>query len=168
MPRKTSKRAKSPIHYWLFKTEPNVYSIDDLGRTLDQTTGWDGVRNYQARNFLRDEIQVGDRVLLYHSRVEPMAVVGSLEVVRRGYPDSTAFDEDDKHFDPKSDPEDPTWYQVDVRLLQKFPQPVTRGQMKACPDLADMMLLKRGSRLSIQPVTETEWQAVHRLAGVRE
>ncbi len=151
--------------YWLFKTEPDSYSIGDLAAEPDQTTCWDGVRNYQARNLLRDDIHVGDRVLIYHSRIQPMSIVGSAQVVRAGSPDHTAFDPGDSHYDPKSNPAAPTWYLVDIQLLETFTQPVTREMLKACPELAGMMVLQRGSRLSIQPVTAAEWAAVHRLAG---
>lgn len=154
--------------YWLFKSEPTSYSIDDLAAEKKQTTFWDGVRNYQARNMLRDDVQVGDRVFFYHSNADPMAIVGTMEVVKAGYPDHTAFDPDDHHYDAKSDPDDPTWYMVDVKLLQRFPEPVTRETLKECDALSEMMLLKRGSRLSIQPVTADEWKAVHKLAGVKD
>ncbi len=154
--------------YWLFKSEPDVYSIDDLANEKKKTTHWDGIRNYQARNLLRDTIQVGDGVFFYHSRVEPMAVVGTMSVVKAGYPDHTAFDADDPHYDAKSDPDSPTWYMVDVKLTQIFPQPITRDQLRDCKALANMMLLKRGARLSIQPVTAAEWKAIHKLAGVKE
>jgi|SRR5579871_6292571 len=158
----------SKVQYWLFKSEPESFSIEDLARAKKQTTFWDGVRNYQARNFLRDSIRLGDRVLFYHSSTEPMAIVGTAEVVKTGYPDHTAFDPKDHHYDPKSNPDDPTWHMVDIRLLQVFPKPLTRPELQACPDLKEMMLLKRGSRLSIQPVSAGEWKAVHRLAGVSD
>lgn len=153
-------------HFWLFKSEPNAYSIDDLAR--DGSTHWDGVRNYQARNMLRDDIQVGDRVFFYHSNAKPMAVVGTAKVVKAGYADHTAFDPNDKHFDAKSDPDTPTWFMVDIELLQKFPEPVTRDELREDDVTSGMMLLQRGSRLSVQPVTEAEWKAVHKLAGVKD
>lgn len=155
-----------PRQYWLFKSEPEAYSIDDFVK--DKRTHWDGVRNYQARNFLRDTMRIGDRVLFYHSNAEPMSIVGTAKIVKTGYPDHTAFDPNDHHFDPKSKPDQPTWYMVDIEVLQKFPAPLTRDQLRDCPETADMMLLRKGSRLSVQPVTEAEWQAVHRLAGVKE
>ncbi|WP_166831086.1 EVE domain-containing protein [Thalassoroseus pseudoceratinae] len=154
------------MKYWLFKSEPNAYSISDLLQEKKQTTFWDGVRNYQARNFLRDDVQVGDGVFFYHSNTKPLAIVGTMRVVKAGYPDHTAFDENDHHYDPKSDPENPTWYHVDVKLEQEFPEPVTRDMLKEDEETAGMMVLARGSRLSIQPVTPDEWAAVHRLAGV--
>ncbi|MFM9965963.1 MAG: EVE domain-containing protein [Planctomycetaceae bacterium] len=160
------KSATTARQYWLFKSEPEAYSIADLAREPTRTTFWDGVRNYQARNFLRDTIKLGDRVLFYHSNADPLAIVGSVEVVRTGYPDHTAFDPLDHHYDPKSNLAEPTWFMVDVELLQIFPRPVTREELKACSALSDMMVLRRGARLSIQPVTAAEWQAVHRLAGV--
>ena len=157
-----------PRRYWLFKSEPESYSIRDLAVDKKRTTFWDGVRNYQARNFLRDDIQVGDRVLYYHSNTDPLAIVGTAEVVKAGYPDHTAFDPQDHHYDPKSDPDSPTWYMVDIRLLQEFASPVTRAQLQAEPALAKMMVIQRGSRLSVQPVTADEWTTVHRLAGVED
>ncbi len=163
-----TKSARPVRCYWLFKSEPEAYSIHDLAKERTKTTFWDGVRNYQARNFLRDSIQIGDRVLFYHSNAEPMSIVGTVEVVKAGYPDHTAFDPKNCHFDPKSDGREPTWYMVDVRLIQVFPKPITRDELKACSDLNQMMLLRPGSRLSIQPVTAAEWQTVHRLAGVNE
>ncbi len=162
-----AKKATRKPKYWLFKTEPTSYSIQDLAAEKTQTTFWDGVRNYQARNMLRDDIQVGDRVFLYHSNAKPMAIVGTCEVIKAGYPDHTAFDQKDHHYDPKSDPENPTWFMVDVKLIQVFDPPVTREQIKAAPLLSEMVLLQKGSRLSIQPVTSQEWNAVHQLAGVK-
>ncbi len=157
---------KQTRRYWLFKSEPNAYSIDDL--EADGATFWDGVRNYQVRNMLRDEIRVGDRVLFYHSNAKPMAVVGTAEVIRNGYPDHTAFDPEDKHYDPKSIPDEPTWFMVDVKFLQKFDTPVTRDDLKADDVTSGMMVMQRGCRLSIQPVTTGEWKAVLKLAGVKE
>ncbi|MEZ6057064.1 MAG: EVE domain-containing protein [Planctomycetaceae bacterium] len=157
---------KRQRNYWLFKSEPSCYSIDDMQQ--DGTTFWDGVRNYQARNMLRDDIQVGDRVLFYHSNANPMAIVGTVEVVQAGYPDHTAFDSTQDHYDPKSNPDDPTWFMVDVRYLQKFANPVTRELLKTTASLENMMVLQKGSRLSIQPVTSDEWKTVHKLAGARD
>ena len=160
------KAPRTSPRYWLFKSEPDVFSIDDLRKAPKQTTSWDGVRNYQARNFLRDQVQLGDRVLFYHSNADPLAIAGTAEVVRTGYPDSTAFDPDDPHYDPKSRPEAPLWYMVDVRFVQAFPTPVTREMLRANPVTAEMMVLQRGARLSIQPVTAAQWKAVHKMAGV--
>lgn len=150
--------------FWLFKTEADCFSIDDLARTKNQTTFWDGVRNYQARNMLRDEVRVGDQVFLYHSNCDPLVIVGTCEVVKAGYPDHTAFQKGEQHYDPKSRPDTPTWFMVDIKLQKKFPVPVTRDQLKEEPALAEMMVLKKGSRLSIQPVTADEWKCVLRLA----
>ncbi|MBM3968503.1 MAG: EVE domain-containing protein [Planctomycetes bacterium] len=162
------KSSPSARQYWLFKSEPESYAIADLAKEPTKTTFWDGVRNYQARNLLRDTIRRGDRVLFYHSNADPMAIVGTAEVVKSGYPDHTAFDPQDHHYDPKSNPEEPTWFMVDVRLLQVFPKPVTREELKECVDLSEMMVIRPGARLSIQPVTAGEWQVVHRLAGVKD
>ena len=153
-------------NHWLFKSEPDAFSFDDLMAAPKRRTHWDGVRNYQARNLLRDDIQVGDGVLYYHSNAKPMAVVGIAKVVRAGYPDHTAWDPDAKYFDPKSDPDEPAWYMVDIEAVAPFPEPLTRDQMKKMAALEDMVLLQRGSRLSIQPVTAKEWRAVCKAAGV--
>ena len=151
--------------YWLFKSEPFVYSIDDLAAEKGKRTTWEGVRNYQVRNMLRDDIKKGDGVLFYHSRVDPMVIAGTAEVVKEGYPDHFAFDPDHKYFDEKSDPENPRWFMVDVKLLQVFKTPVTRNQLKEDSVASGMAVLNKGSRLSITPVTDAEWNAVHRLAG---
>lgn len=157
---------KRKRQYWLFKSEPGSYSIDDL--VNDGTTFWDGVRNYQVRNMLRDDIQVGDRVFFYHSNAKPMAITGTAKVVKAGYPDHTAFDSNDRHFDPKSDPDNPTWFMVDVSIIQKFTTPVTRDELKDDDVCSGMAVMQKGSRLSIVPVTEDEWKAVHRLAGAKD
>lgn len=158
---------KTPRQFWLFKSEPEAFSIADLKKAKKQTAFWDGVRNYQARNYLRDSIQVGDGVLFYHSNAEPMAIVGTAKVVRAGYPDHTAFDSKDPHYDPKSDPDNPTWFMVDIQLESVFPQPLTRVMLQEVAALKKMVLLQRGSRLSIQPVTPAEWDAVLELASGR-
>lgn len=146
------------MKYWLFKSEPEAYSIDDLQK--DKKTFWDGVRNYQARNFLRDEIKKGDMVLFYHSNCEPTGVFGICEVVKDGYPDNTAFDPESNHFDPKSKPENPDWFMVDIKFVKKFSKPVTLEEIKANSKLQNMKLLQRGNRLSIQPVTKEEFNAI--------
>ncbi len=151
-------------NYWLFKSEPDCYSIDDLKR--DRTTFWDGVRNYQARNMLRDSIKPGDGVLFYHSSCEPLAIVGTAEVVKAGYPDHTAFDPKSDHFDQKSKKDAPTWYMVDIRFKRAFARPVLREDLKAEKRLAKMVLLQQGSRLSVQPVTAEEWRTVHEIAVI--
>ena len=149
--------------YWLFKSEPGAYSYQDLER--DGVAEWDGVRNYQARNLLRDDIQEGDGVLFYHSSTAELGVVGTATVVRAGYPDHTAWDPSSEHPDPKSTPENPTWYMVDLKPTGRFARTVTLGGMRTVPELQRMALLRRGMRLSIQPVTEEEWQAVCRMGG---
>jgi predicted RNA-binding protein with PUA-like domain len=148
------------VNYWLFKSEPDVFSIDDLASAPKKTTHWDGVRNFQARNFLRDSIKSGDQVFFYHSNSDPSAIAGVAEVVREGYPDFTAFDPEDSHYDPKSKKSDPTWYMVDVRFKEKFERPLGLSELKTVPALKNMVLLQKGSRLSIQPVTESEWKSV--------
>lgn len=150
--------------YWLFKSEPSEFSIDDLAKAKKQTTGWDGVRNYTARNLLRDRIQVGDRVLYYHSSCDPMAIVGLARVVKAGYPDPTQFDPKSKHYDEGSDPKEPRWYQVDIQLERAFARPLTLAELKKAKGLEKMMLLQRGSRLSVQPVTAEELAVVMKLA----
>ncbi|MBI5483247.1 MAG: EVE domain-containing protein [Deltaproteobacteria bacterium] len=153
------------MNYWLFKTEPGCFSFDDLKARPDMTEAWDGVRNFQARNFLRDTIKVGDLVLFYHSNIPEPVVVGLAEVVREGYPDSTALDPHAEHFDPKSSPQNPIWFMVDVRYLEALPKPVTLESIKSNPLLTDMPLVKR-SRLSIQPVAVAEYQTILAMGGV--
>ncbi len=162
-------RARPPTEFfrlprhWLLKSEPDVFSIDDLARAPRQTAGWDGIRNSEARNFLRDAFAVGDLAFYYHSNAAPSAVVGIVEVVRAAYPDPTAFERGHDHFDPKSDPARPTWWMVDVKLVEKLARPVALEEIKATPALAGMALVKRG-RLSVAPVTPAEWKKVLELA----
>jgi len=146
--------------YWLIKSEPNVYSIADLQREPDGWTYWDGIRNYQARNFMRDDMRVGDEIFFYHSNAQPMGIYGVAKVVREAYPDHTAFDPSDKHFDPKSDPANPTWMMVDVGYVGTFKDPITLATLKQTPKLEKMLVIQRGSRLSVQPVTSEEWDIV--------
>ena len=146
--------------YWLFKSEPTAYSFSDLLQEPGQTAEWDGVRNYQARNFMRDEMKVGDGVLFYHSSSKPLAVVGMATVAREAYPDHTAWDPADQHYDPKSTPDNPIWFMVDIRAEKPFARPVTLEEMKDNPRLRNMLLLRRGMRLSIQPVTKEEWDEI--------
>ena len=153
--------------FWLMKTEPDVFSWDDLLACPDQTTMWEGVRNYQARNMMRDDFAVGDGVLFYHSN-QDRAIVGLARVARSSYPDPTAFDEAHKYFDPKSKPEAPTWYLVDVQAVRKLPQMLTLDQLREIPELMGMMLLRKGSRLSVQPVTPEEWAVGLQVAGIDE
>ena len=161
----TKARQSGKRRYWLFKSEPGSYSIDDLVR--DKRTCWDGVRNYEARNLLRDEVKIGDGVLFYHSNAKPLAVVGVAEVVRESYADYTALDPGSKYYDAKSDPENPAWFMVDIKLLAKAERPVTREAMMVETALKDMMLLRRGARLSIQPVSKREWDRVLKMAGLQ-
>jgi predicted RNA-binding protein with PUA-like domain len=147
--------------YWLFKTEPSAYSFDDLVR--DGRAEWDGVRNFQVRNWLRDDIKAGDGVLFYHSSTSPVGVVGTARVVRDGYPDHTAWDPNSAHPDPKSTPEKPLWYMVDIAPDLKLDRFVTVDEMRATPELSEMMTLKRGNRFSITPVTQEEFETVVRL-----
>lgn len=151
--------------YWLFKSEPDVFSFSDLKQSPDQTTSWEGVRNYQARNLLRDEIKVGDEVLFYHSRQDPMHVAGVCRVVREAYPDRDQFDPKSKYYDPKSKKESPTWVMVDVQYVHEFKRPVTLKELKETPGLEEMMLLRRGARLSIQPVSPAEWKIVTKMGN---
>jgi len=152
-------------NYWLFKSEPEDFSWNDLKKSKNKTTYWDGVRNYQARNFLRDEMKKGDLVLFYHSNAEPLAVMGICEVVKEGYPDHTQFDKKNHHHDPKADPKNPTWMMVDIKLVKEFRAPVTLEQIKANPKLKNMKLIQRGQRLSIQPVTKAEWDEILKMGG---
>ena len=160
----TSK--KTTKNYWLLKSEPEVFSIEDLAKAPKRTTFWDGVRNYQARNTLRDSMKKGDLVFFYHSNAEPSGIAGIAEVVKEGYPDHTAFDENDDHFDPKSDKKNPTWYMVDVQYVQTFPNLLSLEDLRKISALKNMVLLQKGSRLSVQPVTAAEWKAVCKAAGV--
>jgi predicted RNA-binding protein with PUA-like domain len=150
-------------HYWLMKSEPSAFSIEDLAQASAQTTCWDGVRNYQARNYMR-RMKVGDQVLFYHSSADPPAIAGIAEVVQEAYPDHTAFDKKDKHYDPKSIPAKPTWDMVDIKLLRKFPHALTLDMLRKQPGLKRMELLRRGSRLSVQPVRPQEWTIILALA----
>lgn len=142
------------------KSEPGVFSIDDLAKVKNQTTYWDGVRNYQARNFLRDEIKTGDKVIFYHSNSEPPVAAGICEVVREGYPDFTAFDSENIHFDLKSDFDNPTWFMVDIKLIRIFKHPVALSEIRANKKLANMILVRRGNRLSVMPVTKEEFEEI--------
>jgi len=145
------------------KSEPSCYSIDDMKR--DKRTMWDGVRNYQARNFMRDDMSVGDRVLFYHSNADPIGVVGVVEVCSKPYPDPTQFDKKDDHYDPKSKKEDPRWALVDVKFKKKFKNTVTLSEIKNDPQLKDMVVAQKGSRLSVQPVSKKHFERVVKLAS---
>ena len=146
--------------YWLFKSEPTAYSFADLQAEEDQTAEWDGVRNYQVRNYMRDDMKVRDGVLFYHSSAKPLAVVGTATIVREAYADSTALDPAEKHYDAKSSPDNPIWLMVDIKAEQEFKRPVTLDEMKQNPRLQNMLVIRRGMRLSIQPVTQEEWDEV--------
>ncbi len=146
--------------YWLFKSEPSSFSIADLEKAANKSTCWDGVRNYQARNFLSKQIAFGDQVLFYHSNADPPAIVGIAQVTKAGYPDPSAFNRKSPYFDAKSDPEKPTWFCVDIKHVKTFGKPVSLTELKANPRLKNMVLLQKGSRLSIQPVDEKEWQEI--------
>jgi predicted RNA-binding protein with PUA-like domain len=153
--------------YWLMKSEPTTFSIDDLAASPRRTTSWDGVRNYQARNFMR-EMAVGDRVLFYHSNAEPPAVVGIAEVARTSYPDDSQFDETSHHYDPASPRSAPRWDMVDIRYGESFKTGIPLDRLRAEPKLKGMVLLRKGSRLSVQPVTETEWNVILNIAGKKK
>ncbi|CAL1241158.1 EVE domain-containing protein [Candidatus Methylocalor cossyra] len=148
------------MRYWLMKSEPGEFSIDDLERRPNRTEPWDGVRNYQARNMIRDEMQPGDGVLFYHSNCALPGVVGIAEVVRGAYPDPTAFDPGHRHYDPKSRPDRPTWFMVDVRLVRKLARTITLAELRGRPELDGFPLLRRANRLSVMPVTEAQWRFI--------
>ncbi|HKW47643.1 MAG TPA: EVE domain-containing protein [Gemmatimonadaceae bacterium] len=156
-------RSPNEQRYWLVKSEPDVFSFDDLRAAPKQTTQWDGVRNFAARNFLRDGMKRGDRVFYYHSSSSPQAIVGIAEVAREGYPDPTATDKKHPAFDPKSDPKDPTWYAVDIKAVTPLKRPVTLTEIKGNKALADMALVRIG-RLSVSPVTSKEWETIVAMA----
>ena len=151
--------------YWLMKSEPDAYSIDDLKR--DSTTPWEGIRNYQARNYMRDDMQVGDGVLFYHSNAKPPGVVGIGKVSRSAYPDVFAFDPKSKYYDPKSDPENPRWMMVDVAYVSTFKRLVSLNELKEIPALADMLVIRKGMRLSVQPATKEEFAIVKKLGNTK-
>jgi predicted RNA-binding protein with PUA-like domain len=150
--------------YWLMKSEPGVFSIENLEQSPKHTTSWDGVRNYQARNFMR-AMCLGDQVLFYHSAAQPPAIVGIAEVVKTAYSDKTQFDKTSHHYDPASIPSAPRWDMVDIRHRQTFKTSLPLDRLRQEPKLKNMVLLRKGSRLSVQPVTEAEWATVLKLAG---
>ena len=153
--------------YWLVKSEPNTFSIEDLARASKQTTSWDGVRNYQARNFLR-EMAIGDHVLFYHSNADPPSVVGTAEVVSTAYPDDTQFDKRSHHYDPASTVAAPRWDMVDLRYRKTFNTSLSLDRLRKEEKLKKMVLLRKGSRLSVQPVAESEWALIMKLAGSKK
>ncbi|MFK4753545.1 EVE domain-containing protein [Oceanobacter antarcticus] len=145
------------MNYWLFKTEPDAFGIDDLASRPEQTEPWDGVRNYQARNFLRDEVKSGDLVFIYHSSCKEIGIAGLAEVVQEGYVDHSQFDPQSKYYDPKATLEKPRWYRVDVKLKQIFPRVLPLKTIKAMPEITELGLVKKGHRLSIMPVNKQEF-----------
>lgn len=148
--------------YWLFKAEPHVYGIDHLAAAPKQTGRWDGIRNYQARNFLRDQVQLGDEVLIYHSSCKNIGIVGTAKVVKTAYPDPTQFNPESDYYDPKSTPGNPRWVSVDIQVTNTFPRLISLAEIKAQPELEDMVLVKQG-RLSTQPVTKAEWDFIKKM-----
>ena len=148
------------MNYWLAKTEPNTYSWDDLKKEKGKRTTWEGIRNYRVRNLIRDDIKLDDFVFIYHSVVKPMSIMGIAKVVREAYPDHFAFDSSHKYFDPKSNPDNPAWLMFDIQAVQEFDQPVTMEELKEHPALNGMALLKKGNRMSVQSVTEKEWNYI--------
>lgn len=151
------------MKYWLMKSEPDAYSIDDLKAQPKQTDHWDGIRNYQARNFMRDQMKAGDQAFFYHSSCAEPGIVGVIKVARKAYPDFTAFDKKSKYYDPKSDPDNPRWFMVDVKFLRKLKRPILLQELKAQPKLRNMRLLQRGNRLSILPIESKEWDYILKL-----
>lgn len=148
------------MKYWLFKSEPETFGIDHLAQCKGQTEPWNGVRNYQVRNMLRDEIKAGDLGFFYHSNCQPPGIAGIVRVVKSGYPDDAAWDVSSPYYDPKSTPQSPRWYMVDVQLVERFKRFISLAEIKRNPHLADMLILRAGNRLSITPVTATEWKSV--------
>ena len=148
------------MNYWLMKSEPNAFSIDHLQNMADQTEHWDGVRNYQARNMMRDQMKVGDKVFFYHSNCEVPGIVGVMEVVRESYPDHTAFDPQSKYFDEKSDPANPRWFMVDIKYIRHTRRVIPLTELKEHEELENMPLVRKGNRLSIMPVSEAEWNYI--------
>ena len=151
------------MNYWLMKSEPNEFSIDDLKTQPDKTEHWDGVRNYQARNMMRDQMKVGDQVFFYHSNCDTPGIVGIAKVVREGYPDFTAFEPKDPHYDPKSDPDNPRWYMVDIKYVRKLKRTISLKELKEISALSEMPLVRKGNRLSVMPTTKQQWQHILKL-----
>jgi predicted RNA-binding protein with PUA-like domain len=150
------------MKHWLLKSEPDSFSIDDLAARPKQTTAWDGVRNYQARNTLRESMKKGDTALFYHSSCDVPGIAGIVRVIKEGYPDKTAFDPKDDHYDAQSDPSDPRWFVVDVKLVRKLKRLITLDELcrHASDELSEMRLLQRGNRLSVTPVSKAEWEFI--------
>ena len=152
------------MNYWLMKSEPDVFGIEDLKRCPEQTEPWDGVRNYQARNMMRDDMKVGDQVFFYHSNCDIPGIVGIAEVVKEGYPDHTARDPDCKYYDPKATEDNPRWFMVDIKFVKQFDQTISLKQLKEMQEIADMPLVRKGNRLSVMPVEKQHWDAIVSLA----
>ena len=150
------------MRYWLMKTEPSTFSVEDLAAAARRTTGWDGVRNYQARNMLRDEMKKGDQAFLYYSSCEVPGIVAIMKIVKEGYPDPTAFDRKDPHYDADSDPRDPRWFMVDVQLQRRLARTITLEELRAHAgkELKGMVLLRPGNRLSVMPVEAAHWKYI--------
>jgi len=148
------------MKHWLMKSEPGEFGIDDLESRTSQIEAWDGVRNYQARNMMRDTMKTGDLVFFYHSNCETPGIVGIARIVREAYPDPTAFDPNNKHFDPSSKPDDPRWFMVDVQFVRKLKRTITLSELKNKPELEGLALLRRGNRLSVMPVEEKMWEYI--------
>jgi len=148
------------MNYWLMKSEPDAFGINDLQQKPNQTEHWDGVRNYQARNMMRYDMKIGDQVFFYHSNCAVPGIVGIMEVIREGYPDFSAFDPDDKHFDSKSDPANPRWFMVDVKFIRTLSRTITLQELKQKEQLTDLALVRRGNRLSIMPVSKQQWDFI--------
>lgn len=151
------------MNYWLMKSEPDAFSIDDLKAMPKKTDHWDGVRNYQARNMMRDEMKKGDLIFFYHSNCKVPGIVGIMQVVREGYPDYTAFDPKEKYYDPKSDPDNPRWYMVDVKYKRKLKRVIPLEEIKGLKKLEGMPLVRKGNRLSVMPVEKKHWDAILKL-----
>ena len=148
------------MNHWLMKSEPDVFGIEDLVKRPGKTEPWDGVRNYQARNMMRDDMKKGDLAFLYHSNCKDPGIAGIMKIVREGYPDHTAFDAKQKYFDPKSDPENPRWYMVDVRHVRTLKRIITLTELKTHEELSELLLLRRGNRLSVMPISKTHWDFI--------
>jgi predicted RNA-binding protein with PUA-like domain len=155
------------MKYWIMKSEPTTFSIDTLKNRPNQRDHWDGVRNYQARNMMRDEMKNGDLVLFYHSNCTPPGVAGIAKIVREAYPDHTAFDPDSPYFDPKSDPQKPRWMMVDVQFQKKFDRIIPLEELKTLRQLNDCALVQKGNRLSIMPISKAAWDAVLKIEATR-
>ena len=148
------------MNYWLMKSEPDVFGVEDLVKRPEKTEPWDGVRNYQARNMMRDDMKKGDLAFFYHSNCKEPGIAGIMKIVREGYPDHTAFDTKQKYFDPKSDPKNPRWYMVDVRHVRKLKRIITLTELKTHDELSELRLLRRGNRLSVMPISKTHWDFI--------